>query len=744
MFKEIKTLRNFAAYKDFAWPNVADMRAFSKFNLFYGWNYSGKTTISRFFDCLRAGRLDEPFLGATFHVTRENGTSVNERTIQPDSTIRVFNVDYVRRNLRWDQPHDGLEPVFILGEENLALQARLEEISVLLSPLRAATTSAEERRRELERSLNQKLTDESRKIKQQLWADRTEAFERPQLQKAIEEIGPGHVSTQLTDEQYAEQSAKFSARFLDKLLAVNPPTQVLTLPKISSQLLSMTPSGGVIEKLQENPELNLWAKSGWQLHAHSAGEQCAFCGNLLSVERVDQLEQHFSQEYKEQLDKLIVIKESYVTARNAVVNASSLLFNRGNFYAHLAERATESISEYQTAVTAERNKLDAAISLLAEKEKNLFVRLRCEIESSDNNRLLQSIERLNAIVREHNDYGTRLAESRESARLTLTRHAASQAAAAMEFFDTRSKIDALKNEQNRTVQETQRLETEQRSLRATLDQSAKGAERINDYLDIYFGKADQRIVPNDKNRFEVKRGGQIAVHLSEGEKTAISFAHFLATIEERGALVEETIVFIDDPVSSLDANHLFGVFSLIESHLQNCKQLFVSTHNHEFFDLMLDWRKNSSGNIKQDSSAYLVRKLTDGAESKCDLVPLPAELIKFRSEYVYLFSLIYRCEQNPVQGGELLTLPNAMRRFLEAFLRFKYLGLDEAERWNKCFGKAAERVRKYLHVGSHENAMRATKIPDRQEAIEISKLVMAMLKSVDEDHFNGLVSKVQI
>ncbi len=744
MFKEIKTLRNFGAYKAFAWPNVADMRAFSKFNLFYGWNYSGKTTLPRFFDCLRVGKFDEPFLQATFHIIREDGTSVNEQSIQPDSIIRVFNVDYVRRNLRWDQPNHGLEPVFILGEENLALQAQLEEISRLLPPLRTAEKSANDQHKELERSLNQKLTDEARKVKQQLWADRTEAFERPRLQKTIEKLGPGYVSMQLTDEQYAEELAKFSARALDKLPTVSLPTQFSTLPMISPQLLSLTPSGRVIEKLQANPELNLWAKRGWQLHAHSPGEQCAFCGNLLSVERVGQLDQHFSQEYQQQLKKLITIKESYVAARASLAKASNLPFNRGNFYTHLAKRAAERITEYQTAVGTECEKLDAAISLLDKKEKNLFNRLSCDIEPSVDNRLQESIDKLNAIVREHNDYGTSLSESKESARQTLTRHAACQAAAATEYFDTRSKIDALKSEQSRTVEKIQRLETKQRNLRSRLDQSAKGAERINDYLDIYFGKADFRIVSHDKSRFEVKRGEQKAVHLSEGEKTAISFAHFLVTIEERGAKIEETIVFIDDPVSSLDSNHLFGVYSLIETRLQHCKQLFISTHNHEFFDLLLDWRKNKNGNIKQDSAAYLSRKLSDGAESKCDFVPLPVELIKFRSEYVYLFSLIHRCEQNPVQGGELLTLPNVMRRFLEAFMRFKYVGLDDADKWNKCFGEAAERVRKYLHSGSHENVMRATKIPDRQEAIEISKLIIAMLRRVDEDHFNGLVSVIEV
>ena len=743
MLKDIKTLTNFGAYRAFAWPNVADMRTFSKFNLFYGWNYSGKTTLSRLFDCLRIGKLEEPFQEATFEIAREDGTSINEKDFQPDPTIRVFNVDYVRRNLRWDQPEDGAEPVFILGEENLSLQVRLEEITKLLQPLRIATQTTENQRKELERSINQKLTDEARKIKQRLWSDRTEAFERPRLQKILEELGSQHASVQLSDEQYAEESAKFSAQPLDKLTIQTLSAQISTLASIPPHLLSSTPTGRAIESLQANPELNLWAKRGWELHAHTAGEQCTFCGNSFSAKRVSELEQHFSQEYQQQLDKLILIKQNYTTARTALTSAKNLSFNRGNFYTHLGERAAKVITEYQAAVAAESDKLDTEILLLSEKEKNLFNNIIYENKASDT-RLQASIDSLNGVIAEHNDYGTRLAESKESARQVLTRHVASQAATAMEYFEARTRIDTLRNEENETIEKIRAFESEQHELLTKLDQSVKGAERINEFLDVYFGKADLRIVPNEKKRFEVKRGERTAIHCSEGEKTAISFAHFLATTEERGARIEETVVFIDDPVSSLDSNHLFGVFSLIEARLQNCKQLFVSTHNHEFFDLLLNWRKNSKDNIKQDSAVYLVRKLVDGTDSKCDLVPLPNELIKFRSEYVYLFSLIYRCEQNPVQGGELLTLPNAMRRFLEAFIRFKYLGLNETDRWIKCFGETAERVRMYLHTGSHENAMRATKIPDRQEAIEISKLIMAMLKRVDGDHFNGLVSKVQL
>ena len=45
------------------------------------------------------------------------------------------------------------------------------------------------------------------------------------------------------------------------------------------------------------------------------------------------------------------------------------------------------------------------------------------------------------------------------------------------------------------------------------------------------------------------------------------------------------IIYIDDPISSLDSNHIFFMFSLIESIIAKPKkycQLFISTHNLDF------------------------------------------------------------------------------------------------------------------------------------------------------------------
>lgn len=47
MITKILKLKNFGIFHDFSWE--INLPEFKKFNLIYGWNRSGKTTISRIF-----------------------------------------------------------------------------------------------------------------------------------------------------------------------------------------------------------------------------------------------------------------------------------------------------------------------------------------------------------------------------------------------------------------------------------------------------------------------------------------------------------------------------------------------------------------------------------------------------------------------------------------------------------------------------------------------------------------------
>jgi wobble nucleotide-excising tRNase len=65
-------------------------------------------------------------------------------------------------------------------------------------------------------------------------------------------------------------------------------------------------------------------------------------------------------------------------------------------------------------------------------------------------------------------------------------------------------------------------------------------------------------------RFRLMRSEKVARNLSEGEKTAISFSFFLTKLLEFPTL-EEIIIYIDDPISSLDSNHVFQINSILKN-----------------------------------------------------------------------------------------------------------------------------------------------------------------------------------
>lgn len=55
--------------------------------------------------------------------------------------------------------------------------------------------------------------------------------------------------------------------------------------------------------------------------------------------------------------------------------------------------------------------------------------------------------------------------------------------------------------------------------------------------------------------FEVSRNEERAYNLSEGEKSLIAFAYYITRLESLSTEEKsKTILFIDDPVSSLDEN----------------------------------------------------------------------------------------------------------------------------------------------------------------------------------------------
>ncbi|MCQ6493248.1 AAA family ATPase, partial [Vibrio parahaemolyticus] len=70
-------------------------------------------------------------------------------------------------------------------------------------------------------------------------------------------------------------------------------------------------------------------------------------------------------------------------------------------------------------------------------------------------------------------------------------------------------------------------------------------------------------------------------------------------LEEHDNDIKNTIVVIDDPVSSFDSNHLFHSYSFLKKHCEKAKQLFVMTHNFSYFKFVREWMLKKNKMSKQ-------------------------------------------------------------------------------------------------------------------------------------------------
>lgn len=252
-----------------------------------------------------------------------------------------------------------------------------------------------------------------------------------------------------------------------------------------------------------------------------------------------------------------------------------------------------------------------------------------------------------------------------------------------------------------------------------------------------------------EKRFQIVRGSVVAKNLSEGEKTAIAFAYFITRVQDRRHPVANTLIVIDDPISSLDANHLFNTYALIKTQLAGCRQLFLSTHSFEFFNLIREWVADEENTKKPQAEwkqwgVFLVKR-TDTGEAV--LEKIPKELLKFKSEYHYLFSTLYHFDKAGAGDFDcLLSLPNVVRRFMEAFGGIMIpLSKGLQGKMERIFSDEVvrERVWKFINHYSHNTTItRSLTIPDTSECKAVVQACLKAVQDWDADYFKDLEAEV--
>ena len=725
MIERIDKIKKFGLVKDYKWNT--NLPNFSQYNLIYGWNYSGKTTLSRIFRCVELEKIHSDFQNAEFKLADDQNNKVTHNQLDKSPyQLRVFNTDYVEEHLDWNSQE--ADPIFLLGKENIALQEQIKLKKQEITKLSNEHINNKDEKSRLDEDLELRLTDKAREL------DRIKPpYDRRRLRNSLKRIESEPKKYCLSTKATHELRETLKSSYKGKLKEIS--LKVLSQEKIKEieGILDRTVTAQIIRKLKNNLELNNWIKKGLELL--KSKEKCEFCGGILPEYLLEKYEKHFSEEYDNLTKDLNALIQDLERRKISIS-----LDDEKRLYPKLEIQYENIKAIYEQCEKKYNEDIDKIKDLLNVKINDPFKKLSERMICIDGDDIDENCKKLNNVLKNHNNISDNFNDKQKEAFEAIVLHYACEFSQESKYFDTLKKLDKLDQENFEKRNDIEKKRREINKMESQISDIAKAADKINQYLISMFGKEHIKIKATDRNRFQLLRDGFSAKNLSSGERTAIAFSYFLTQLKDKDTDLSRTIVFIDDPISSLDSNHLFNIFSLIQVELIKCHQLFVSTHNPEFFNLIKNWLKNKIKGHKDKCRFYLNERITVNEKEFSDIKELPPTLLKYNSEYHFLFCKIRKFADNPsVDYENLYQLPNIIRRFLEAFLGFKYsAGFNEL---HKIIDNQSNKIKvnRFVQEFSHQKDFnRSLKLCDYNECKTIVDIVLKAVEDNDPEHYRTL------
>lgn len=747
MLKGIQKIKGLGVFANYTPP--AGTAEFGVKNLIYGWNYSGKTTLSRLFGLLDAKKPNPELPPCTFSIDSDQGlvTEANFQTCP--HIVRVFNSDFVAENLNF--AGTPFKPILLLGAESEAAQKEIDRCEELAKRSVAGAATAKKGAEDAKKALDKAKTDAAATIKSTM--SLVTFFGATQLDKELLTVGLGLEDYELSATALDADLKLARSSDQDQLAAV---PKVVLAPAIEAlhtqaiNLLAKTPDlASTIDHLVKNPLVETWVESGLPLHDGKTA--CEFCGGDLDAHHMASIRAHFSKDladHKQEVQALLAKVESATLAMAQRKDVELYAQFRPRFASAQsdAQKAIETFNAEVTSLADElRKKLQAPFSAL----------IPPALDPAKTAAVTTAADALNEVIGENNKVTSNFSTEKAAAINRLKLHYAQAFAKKADIGGYEAGQKRFARRQTKYNWCTEQLDTEIRRLKAIISQAQRGREEINKRIATLLGSESVQISVikvGDQERFQlVRRDGKPAKHLSEGEKTAIAFSFFLTKLNELKKL-DEAIVYVDDPISSLDSNHIFQVTAMIKETFfykdgkdwkSHFKQVFFSTHNFEFFSLLRELKPDN----KTAAKHYLVKRV---APNESGIGNMPPSMFRYSSEYHFLFDVLndFHKAADKTDFKVLMLLPNAVRRFVELYTFAKYPGDRDTPvdaRADRIFGpEKTKRILKVLHYFSHANNIE--RIAENNDLIcDIEGAVndlMELLEEKDPLHMEALKAAV--
>ncbi|MFN3073902.1 AAA family ATPase [Acinetobacter sp. TY2] len=790
---KLSKIDNFGIFKNFDWdlslanPSIQNqIYDFKDINIFYGRNYSGKTSLSKIIRALETKTISPKYQAPNFKILLADNSVVTHSSLATFThPIYVYNSDFVKENLKFI--HDDNQNVesfsVTLGGDNQQILDRIQQLNEELgsetenaetgiylsiknkkSELGIAQLNFNNKDKELQNLLKNKASGQEGSIRTQHNKFGDSNYNITKLAREIESVCKP-IYQPLTEDTKANHDKLILQIKMDDPPAI-PQFNIdfESLIKAVAEILnSQVGQSNKIDELVQNGLLNKWVEDG--LAHHKERTTCAFCSNTIPSERLEALRQHFDEESQ----KLKIRINKGIELLNSKKSLLKVNIDINYFYNSFHVELNRIKGELANLLEMQENSFNTLISCLEDKKDKLFNVVDFASPINYLNDIHKTLDSIKTIREKHIELTSKLKENQDNAKNelrldhiyhflqdinynNLTTEASILSQAIQPYQDELNTLEIRKGEIITNIK------TEEDKLRS----ESEACTRINNILKHDFGHQALHLEAIEVNeysgktiKFEIQRNGVKAHNLSEGECSLISFCYFLAKIQDDLNQGKRPIIWIDDPISSLDSNHIFFIYSLINDKICGDKlfsQLFISTHNLEFLKYLkrLDVSFNNNGatpNLK--TNKYLIQRENNNSF----ITIMPTYMSEYATEFNYLFQQIHTCATANIITDQnhscFYNFGNNARKFIEIYSFYKFPSHMKDDERLKLFWNDDNLHR--FFIGRINNELshcsgvfeRGMSMIDEAEMQKAAKAIIAKVQD-DIQQYNALLESIDV
>ncbi|BAW37371.1 putative uncharacterized protein [Helicobacter pylori] len=729
--------------------DAIEMGEFKDYNVIFGNNGCGKTSLTRAFElliskdkCIEKYRTISTAESPSIEFECKDGSykiEPNSNIGAPSFKVEIYNSDFLHNNAPFNSEF-GLKKLDdgIIILEGSVLGEEIKEIN----QLKNCKEKVEKRKKKIKdensaETLSAKQESEIKKYDKEIEKIRKEMTSKT-IQITLDEIKINNICEVSKNKFKVQEDALTNLEKdfdeLDEAMNKFDDLKEMELPKdyqtIKDKLESLfsfdidKEAGQVSEEIKEHMSKvgREFIEKGIELQKKMPDNACPFCtqeitNNIIQVytsyfnKRIEQ----FNQDSLEVSGTLKKILEQW--------NVKEILQSFERFEPFMKKDSSTNKESLKKALEQIKVLLE---KLQKEVDKKWGVKNKEKFQETDK-KLLENYEKFQKCVDETRNILKQKKEQKEKleklktelkeARIKKAKHDSYDWQKSKEEAERKLSVLNCRHERLNRL-----LEKINKKLKGLYDQKRPDIETINNYLKAlnlpkYSLDKDYRIVLNS----DALENSEAKIILSDGEKTTLAFAYFLARLKlfYKKEDLKNLVVVIDDPISSLGEQRIYNTTCLVAkinqelareklSNEENKAQVFVLTHNHTFMARLI--------NMIGKHARYLQLERHQG---QLKIVCKDKANGYFDTFYLLLFKEVYEfAKRETVQDdfNEAINYGNKVRILLESFLKINFIDSFLGE--DKTFKK--EKIEKLIETADREVELNFSKLPfsENEHSIE--------------------------